>query len=111
MKGACFPFMYQNSVSSTTAGEEIHCAIDEVRFSAEVEGSAQADTKRPSSRQEAPYVVPRFAFVDPISRVDKNIMVPIRGRVPLAFFAWFSELKRQLEDQQKMLEFCRFEEI
>ena len=80
----------------------IRKAIDEVRFSVDLR------VLRGAPREYS--VVPKLVIVNPIEGVDGNILVPVRGHVPLAFFHWFEDLRNQLEDQQTMLNLCRFEE-
>lgn len=44
-----------------------------------------------------------------ISRVDLSILVPVRGHVPLAFFAWLKSVKERAALECRMLELCSFE--
>ena len=44
-----------------------------------------------------------------VSRVDVSIVVPIRGHVPLAFFAWFKDVRERADLECRMLELCSFE--
>lgn len=72
--------------------EEIVRAMDEVRF-----GPAGLSAMRPEGFGP--------------SRVDLAITVPVYGRVPVGFFAWFSSLKARDAWEQKLLERCHFREV
>ena len=114
MRGQYVPLAYEPAGTSVDAREEIRCAIDSVKF-ADRQSSVEPD--QPSSLQQDArsrdewLAVPRIAVVGAIDRVDGSVITPIKGYVPVAFFRWFDELKSRLEDQQVMLERCRFEEV
>ncbi|MBU0718596.1 MAG: hypothetical protein KJ749_10140 [Planctomycetes bacterium] len=110
MRGHYVPFIRYATGKPLDARDEIRRAIDEVRFSEQPGRPGDTGMQRQPAMRQVSYVVPRFAFVSPIDHVDGNISVPIRGRVPLAFFRWFDELRSRLQDQQTMLTFCGFEE-
>ena len=46
-----------------------------------------------------------------ITRVDLNVMVPVRGHVPQAFLIWWQRLRQDLTDQLSLMDRCGFEEM
>ena len=102
MRGHYVPLAFGPVLAPDDATEEIRSAIDAVRFS--------ADQGAPERLPSECLVVPKAIVVNPIDRVAGSTLVHVRGRVPLAFFPWFKELRSQLEDQQTMPNLCCFEE-
>ena len=110
MRGQCAPSAPGRRFQRNDTRDEIQRAIDEVRFSEERAHAGSGYMHISPVAPEPPHVAPKLVFVKPVDRVHSNIVVHVRGRVPLAFFPWFKELRSQLEDQQTMLSRCHFEE-
>ena len=114
MRGQYVPLTYDAGTTSDNPTDEIRRAIDEIRFSVGSEAVMSPDRGvTPESREartDARSQPPGIVVTGPMDELDASTIVSVYGRAPRAFFQWFEELRRQLKDQQQVLEHCRFEE-
>ena len=114
MRGQYVPLTYDVGTTSDNPIGEIRRAIDEIRFSVGSEAVMSPDRgvtpKSRETRTDARSQPPGIVVTGPMDELDASTIVSVYGRAPRAFFQWFEELRRQLKDQQQVLEHCRFEE-